>query len=86
LRWVNNFRGAGKTKQLAITKEGSRLLRWAMIELAWRLVTKSRRWGGQYTRLETRAGAKKAIVAIARRLLGVLFALLRDGHPCRAVA
>jgi hypothetical protein len=40
-------------------------------------VTKSRRWGRQYTKLEVRAGAKKAIVAIARRLLGVLFALLR---------
>jgi transposase len=69
---------AGKAKQLRITKEGSRLLRWAMIELAWRLVGASRRWGRQYHRLATRVGPKKAIVAIARRLLGVIFALLRS--------
>lgn len=71
---------AGKAKQLGITKEGSRLLRWAMIELAWRMVGTSRRWGRHYTRLEARVGAKKAIVAIARRLLTVLYSLLRDGE------
>jgi len=71
---------AGKTKQLGITKEGSRLLRWAMIELAWRMVRTSRKWGRHYTRLEARIGAKKAIVAIARRLLGVIFSLLRSGQ------
>jgi transposase len=71
---------AGHVKQLGITKEGSRLLRWVMIELAWRMVGRSRRWGRHYTRLEARIGAKKAIVAIARRLLGVIFTLLRTGQ------
>jgi transposase len=71
---------AGKAKQLGITKEGSRLLRWAMIELAWRMVGSSRKWGRHYTRLEARIGAKKAIVAIARRLLTVIFSLLRTGQ------
>ncbi len=70
---------AGKAKQLGITKEGSRLLRWVMIEFAWRMVGSSRRWGRHYHRLEARIGAKKAIVAIARRLLGMVFALLREG-------
>jgi transposase len=72
---------AGKAHQLGITKEGSRLLRWAMVQLAWRLVGKSPRWQGIYKRLEVRCGAKKAIVAVARRLLGVLFAVLRTGQP-----
>jgi hypothetical protein len=36
---------AGKAKQLGITKEGSRLLRWVMIEFAWRMVGASRKWG-----------------------------------------
>jgi transposase len=71
---------AGKTKQLGITKEGSRLLRWVMIEFAWRMVGTSRKWGGHYHRLEARIGAKKAIVAIARRLVGMIFALLRTGR------
>jgi len=71
---------AGKAKQLGITKEGSRLLRWVMIEFAWRMVGTSRKWGGHYHRLEARVGAKKAIVAIARRLLGMVFALLKTGR------
>jgi len=71
---------AGKAKQLGITKEGSGLLRWVMIEFAWRMVGTSRKWGGHYHRLEVRVGAKKAIVAIARRLLGMIFALLRTGQ------
>jgi len=70
---------AGKAKQLGITKEGSRVLRWAMVELAWRMVRTSRKWGRHFTRLEVRVGAKKAIVAIARRLVGMIFALLREG-------
>lgn len=69
----------GKTKQLGITKQGSRLLRWAMIELAWRMVGKSRLWGRRFHHLEKRAGSKKAIVAMARRLLGAVFAMLRTG-------
>ena len=71
---------AGKSKQLGITKEGSRILRWAMIELAWRMIRTSRKWGGHFTRLEVRLGPKKAIVAIARRLLTVIFTLLRTGQ------
>jgi len=49
---------AGKSKQLGITKEGSRLLRWAMIELAWRMIRTSRKWGRHFTRLEVRLGPK----------------------------
>ena len=71
---------AGKAKQLGITKEGSRLLRWAMIELAWRMIRTSRKWGRHFTHLEVRIGAKKAIVAIARRLVGMIFTLLRTGQ------
>lgn len=70
---------ASRTKQLGITKEGSRLLRWALVELAWRVVGKTRRWGLVYERLKQRRGAKRAIVAIARRLLGVIVAMLRSG-------
>jgi transposase len=71
---------AGKAKQLGITKEGSRLLRWAMVELAWRMVRTSRKWGRHFTHLEVRIGSKKAIVAIARRLVGMIFGLLRRGQ------
>ena len=77
---------ADRRKELHITKEGSRLLRWALVEAAWRLVAKSRRWGLHYERLKRRTGGKKAIVAIARRLLCVMVAMLHSGQRYRLTA
>jgi transposase len=74
---------AGKSKQLGITKDGSRLLRWALVEAAWRLVRHSRRWQTIFENLRQRCGKKKAIVAIARRLLGVMVAVWRKGETYR---
>lgn len=75
---------AGKAKQMGITKEGSRLLRTILVETAWRLVNKTRRWGDLYDKLKARCGAKKAIVAIARRVWCVMVSMLRSGQPYRA--
>lgn len=80
---------AGKAHQLKISKEGSRLLRWAMVETAWRLVNTSRRWRTIFEKLVRNTGSKKrAIVGVARRILCVIFAMLREGRaydmPARA--
>jgi transposase len=74
---------ASRRHDLHITKEGSRILRWAMVEAAWRVVAKTAHWGYQYQRLKQRLGAKKAIVAIARRLLCVMASMLRRGERYR---
>jgi transposase len=74
-----------RTKQLGITKAGSRLLRTALVELAWRLTNKTRRWGLLYERLKKRCGAKKAIVAVARRAWCVIVSLLRSGQAYRLI-
>lgn len=74
---------AGKRKDLHISKEGSRLLRWALVETAWRLTVKTRHWGFMYLKLKQRCGAKKAIVAVARRLLCVVTAMLQRGERYR---
>jgi len=69
----------GKAKQLHITKDGSRHLRWALVEAAWRLVRKYNRWKRVFEQLKKNTGSlKKAIVGVARRVLGVMFAMLRD--------
>jgi transposase len=70
---------AGKGKGLGITKEGSPLLRWALVEASWRVIRQSMAWERIYQGLKRRAGGKKAIVAVARRLLCVIYAMLRDG-------
>jgi transposase len=73
--------GGKKSKDLRITKEGSGLLRWALVEAAWRVVGTSWLWERRYDRLKKRAGAKRAIVAIARKLLCMLYAMLRTSTP-----
>jgi transposase len=77
----------GKGKRLSITKEGSRLLRWAMIETAWRFVGKFARWRHIFATLKKNTGStKKAIVGVARRILCVIYAMLRDGRAYRLEA
>jgi transposase len=77
---------AGKSRELGISKEGSGLLRWAVVEAAWRLVGHSCRWGRIFDQLRQRRGKKKAIVAVARRLLGVMVSLMRTGGRYRYAA
>jgi len=74
---------AGRSREMPISKTGSRLLRWVLVQTAWRMVQKSRRWQCVYEGLCKRRGKKKAIIAVARRLLGVMAALLRSGQRYR---
>jgi transposase len=74
---------AGKAKDLGITKAGSGLLRSSLVEASWQLVRRSRSWALIYERLKLRRGARRAIVAVARRLLGVMVALMRSGDMYR---
>lgn len=75
---------AGKSKELHIEKTGSKHLRWVLVESAWQLVRYSPRWHAIYDRLKKRLKAKKAIVAVARRLLCLITAILRSGEPYSA--
>jgi transposase len=69
------------TKMLrgAITKQGSKLVRWALIEAI------SRYHGGpglaaNYRRIAERRGTNKARVAIARKVLTLVYYGMRDGE------
>jgi len=74
---------AGKTRDLGITKAGSGLLRWVLVEAAWQAVRRAWHGRGIYERWKRRRGGRRAIVAVARRLLEVMMALLRSGQPDR---
>ena len=74
---------AGRRKQLGITKEGSRLLRWVLVEAAWQLVRRTNRWKTIFEALAKRRGKKRAIVAVARRLLCVMVSMLQSGRKYR---
>lgn len=78
--------GGKRSRDLAISKEGSGLLRWALVEAAWRLVRTSVRWQLVFLRLKKRGGNKRAIVAVARKLLCVLYAMLKTSTPYKVMA
>jgi transposase len=81
------FRGsAGRSRELGIERRGSRLLRWAMVQAAWRLTWKEPRWGRIFEALARRRGKKKAIVAIARRLLSVMMSVVVNDDTYRKAA
>ena len=69
-----------------ITRRGPAVLRKLLVECAWAMLRYNAWARAAYGRL-TRGGAtrkKPAIVALARRLLVRLWAMLRDGTPWRA--
>lgn len=70
---------SGQTLQTGrITKQGRRELRGAMVEAAWVAVEHHPRWKEQFARLCARLGPSKAIVAIARKLLVIVWHVLSD--------
>lgn len=77
---------AGKRRELSITKAGSPLLRWALVEAAWRVVRFNPRWRTIFEGLARRRGKKRAIVAVARRLLGVMISLIQRGETFKLAA
>lgn len=71
-----------------ITKQGSKWLRYIMIETAHHQVNckKIPGFGSYYRALQKRKGSKTAAVATARKLLAVVWRLLKDNRPYQVVA
>ena len=72
-----------KLVQKAITKEGRKELRWAMVEVAQRAVKSDPRWTRKFQELQKRMHRNQAIVAIARQLLEVVWYVLTRRQPYR---
>lgn len=74
---------ADHTRMGHISKQGSRWLRWVMVEAAVRALSNPQ-LGAFYIPIEKRRGSKIARVALARRLLTLAYYALRDEGGCRA--
>jgi transposase len=73
----SSVHASGKTHYTGrITKQGRRELRTAMVEAAWVAVAHHPHWKAQFQQLAARIGRQKAIVAIARKLLVVVWHVL----------
>ena len=76
---------AGRTQSGNITKAGSRTLRWALCKAGVTLCQSDARQEAVRQRLIRRSGGlkAKANVAMGRRLLRILYAMVRDNQPYR---
>ena len=60
-----------------ISRQGSARLRGILVEAAWAAVRTDEYWKREYHKRAYRIGGKKAIICIARRLIGVARALAK---------
>jgi len=72
---------AERKRRTTITKAGPSALRWCLVQAAWaarrtRRKDPMHRWVDE---VEKRRGKRVAVLALARKLAGILFAIWRDG-------
>lgn len=73
-----NNESAGKRKN-STARKGNKHLKTTMIRVAWSAVrTKDSYWGCKYAKLKKRMKAQKAIVAIARRMLKLIYKIILE--------
>jgi transposase len=83
---VPGERSSGEQRRIGpITKAGNRRTRWLLVEAAWRVLRSKdpasaalRTWA---LTIAARRGKRIAVVALARRLAGIVHAMWRDGVP-----
>lgn len=72
-----------KYREKGITKEGRKELRWALVEAAQMAVKSDPHWKQRFQELEKRMHRNQAMVAIARRLLELVWVVLTRRQPYR---
>lgn len=75
------YQSADTRHSRGITRQGSRYLRWILTQNAQHAIRRPGPLRNTYVRLAKAKGHGKAIVAVARKLLVGLYAVLHDGKP-----
>jgi len=74
-----------------ITKQGNKWIRWAMVEAVWPAIRTDKELRSFYERLKTKKSANCAKVATAKRLLTIVYRVLKEKrfyqvHGCPDIA
>lgn len=76
-----NNESAGKRKSTRIGK-GNNYLKSMLCEISWVICGKRKLYlSGWYWRIKQRKGAKRAVVALARKLLSIIYTMFKTGQP-----
>ena len=74
---------SGSCRRLGhISKQGSSVVRWLLCESSWKVISKSKSLREFYERVKAGQDSRKkiAIVAVSRKLLSIMRAMLRDNE------
>lgn len=74
------FSSGDKRRLGSISRQGNSHIRSVLVECAWVALRKDPELKASFERISARTGKKRAIVAIARKLIGRARALFRDGR------
>jgi transposase len=81
----STYASGGKVLHGRIIKAGNKYIRWAMVEAVWSAMRKDSVLARMHEQLTRRKGNKCATVAAARRLLTIVYRVLREGRDWRCV-
>jgi len=79
----STYSSGGRTYHGRITKQGNKYLRYAMIEAVWPALSKCPDLEEVYNRVYRRRGSNSAKVAAARRLLTIVYRVLKENREYR---
>jgi transposase len=80
------YSSGGKTKHGRLTKQGSKYLRWMLVEAAIHAARKDQRLAALHKRVAAKHGTHSARIAVARQLLRVIYAMLKKNEGFRSGA
>ena len=76
----SEFSSGEYRRQGSITRQGSARIRWLLTEASWKAIKVDKKLAQDFERISLKTGKKKAIVAIARKLIGRIRACFRKGE------
>jgi hypothetical protein len=76
-RVPSTYASGNKVMHGHITKQGNKWIRWAMVEAVWPAIRKDGELRSYYERLKIKKNANCAKVATAKRLLTIVYRILR---------
>lgn len=77
----SQYSSADKIRMGRITAVGNKGVRTVLVEASWKLIGKDIWMREKYEKIKVRSGGKRAVVAIARKLLLCVRRMLLDGRP-----
>ncbi len=77
----STYSSGGKTYYGRITKQGNRWIRWALVQSAHTAKRTDESLGAYYRKVKYRAGANTATMALARKLLEIVYKVWKEERP-----